>query len=227
MPPHEEVLPRPSVSVTYCAIFTLDHNFRQGRPQAWLQMASARRRDPRRGQIDTGAVLGTSLAGELSTRGAGMDEKIYIDEVNGLHRPARATLDVINPATVALTRIAAATRRGRGPRRRSGKARLRWRLEADDGARAGPVPGGIAAHIRNRQPELARLEVEDNGEPLPEADWDIGDAAGCFEHLRRPRRGVDARQGEPITVPDDRFRSSVRYEPIGVAGQIIPWNYRC
>ena len=36
----------------------------------------------------------------------------------------------------------------------------------------------IAQGIRDRLPELAALEVRDNGKPLPEAEWDLGDAAG-------------------------------------------------
>ncbi|PZR76517.1 MAG: aldehyde dehydrogenase, partial [Stutzerimonas stutzeri] len=39
----------------------------------------------------------------------------------------------------------------------------------------------IADGIRARQDELAVLEVRDNGKPLPEAQWDIADAAGCFD----------------------------------------------
>ena len=39
----------------------------------------------------------------------------------------------------------------------------------------------IAKAIRRRKDELARLEVSNNGKPLPEAAWDIDDAAGCFD----------------------------------------------
>ncbi len=36
---------------------------------------------------------------------------------------------------------------------------------------------------------------------------------------------LDKKQNQPISIPDARFKSSVRYEPVGVAGLIIPWNY--
>ena len=34
--------------------------------------------------------------------------------------------------------------------------------------------------INERVNELAKLEVQNNGKPLPEAVWDIEDTAGCF-----------------------------------------------
>src|SRR5471032_1069005 len=48
-------------------------------------------------------------------------------------------------------------------------------------AERGVVLRRIATGIRDRLPELAEIEVRDNGKPLPEALWDLGDAAGCFE----------------------------------------------
>ena len=39
----------------------------------------------------------------------------------------------------------------------------------------------IAQGIRDRLPELARMETRDNGKPLPESEWDLADAAGCFD----------------------------------------------
>jgi betaine-aldehyde dehydrogenase len=83
----------------------------------------------------------------------------------------------------------------------------------------------IAARIADRREELARLEVLDNGKPLPEALWDVDDAAGCFAYYADLAEALDGRQNEPVALPDDRFRTLVRREPVGVAGQIIPWNY--
>jgi betaine-aldehyde dehydrogenase len=154
-----------------------------------------------------------------------MDEKIYIDG-QWVASSGGATLDVINPATeVAFTRIAAATAEDVDRAVVAARRAFDGGWKRTTGHERAAFLRGIAAHIRNRQPELARIEVEDNGKPLPEADWDVGDAAGCFEYYAGLAEDLDARQGEPIAVPDDRFRSSVRYEPVGVAGQIIPWNY--
>lgn len=82
----------------------------------------------------------------------------------------------------------------------------------------------IASGIRDRLPELARLEVLDNGKPLPEAEWDLGDAAGCFDYYAGLAEELDGAV-EAIALPDPRFTSKAVREPVGVAGAIIPWNY--
>ncbi|MEN0108631.1 MAG: aldehyde dehydrogenase family protein, partial [Pseudomonas sp.] len=83
----------------------------------------------------------------------------------------------------------------------------------------------LASELEGSQDALALLEVRDNGKPLPEAQWDIGDAIGCFRFYAELARELDAQQNEPLALPDERFRCHIRREPIGVTGQIIPWNY--
>lgn len=83
----------------------------------------------------------------------------------------------------------------------------------------------LAEGIRSKLPELSRLEVMDNGKPLPEADWDLGDAASCFDFYADLAEQLDNRQGESVSLPDDRFLSRVYHEPVGPCGLIIPWNY--
>lgn len=83
----------------------------------------------------------------------------------------------------------------------------------------------IAGEIRARKATLSRLEVRDNGKPLPEAEWDIDDAAGCFDYYADLARELDGRQDKVLKLPDDRFSARVIYEPTGVAGLIVPWNY--
>lgn len=82
----------------------------------------------------------------------------------------------------------------------------------------------IAQGIRDRLPELAQMEVRDNGKPLPEAEWDLGDAAGCFDYYASLAEGLDGEE-EAIALADDRFAAKVVREPVGVAVAIIPWNY--
>ncbi|HDR9288334.1 TPA: aldehyde dehydrogenase family protein [Burkholderia multivorans] len=93
------------------------------------------------------------------------------------------------------------------------------------GAERAAVLRSIAQRIRDRLPELAELEVRDNGKPLPEAMWDLGDAAGCFDFYAGLAEQLDGNAETPVTLPDARFSSVVRKEPIGVAGAIIPWNF--
>lgn len=82
----------------------------------------------------------------------------------------------------------------------------------------------IAQGIRDRLPELARLEVRDNGKPLPEAEWDLGAAAGCFDFYAGLAEELDG-EVEAVALSDERFSSRVVREPVGVAVAIIPWNY--
>jgi betaine-aldehyde dehydrogenase len=83
----------------------------------------------------------------------------------------------------------------------------------------------IAAAIEADKQRLAEWEVMDNGKPLPEALWDVSDAAACFTLYADYAEELDDRQDEAIALPDPRFVSRVRREPIGAAGLVIPWNY--
>ncbi len=68
---------------------------------------------------------------------------------------------------------------------------------------------------------LARLEVRSCGKPLVEAQFDIADAANCFEFYGGLATKI---HGETMNVPGNSMSYVVR-EPIGVCGQIIPWNF--
>ncbi|MFD1556701.1 aldehyde dehydrogenase family protein [Paraburkholderia silviterrae] len=93
------------------------------------------------------------------------------------------------------------------------------------GAERAAVLRRIGKGIRDRLQELAEIEVRDNGKPLPEALWDLGDAAGCFEYYAGLAEKLDDDTEKPVVLPDDRFSSVARKEPVGVAGAIIPWNF--
>lgn len=83
----------------------------------------------------------------------------------------------------------------------------------------------FANEIRNRLAELSTLEVKDNGKPYAEAEWDVSDAAGCFEFYANLAESLDEHRETPLSLSDDRFECMIRKEPIGVACAIIPWNY--
>ncbi len=82
----------------------------------------------------------------------------------------------------------------------------------------------MAQGIRDRLPELAAMEVRDNGKPLPEAEWDLGDAAGCFDFYADLAEELDGEE-EQIALADARFTAKALREPLGVAVAIVPWNY--
>lgn len=79
----------------------------------------------------------------------------------------------------------------------------------------------LAERIRKESPMLAELEARNSGKPIVEAEYDIADVATCFEYYG----GLSTKVlGHVNPVPDNALSLSLR-EPIGVAAQIIPWNY--
>lgn len=83
----------------------------------------------------------------------------------------------------------------------------------------------IADKVREKKDFLARLEVRDNGKPLPEAAWDMDDVAGCFDFYAGLAEEQDNNPEEAIPLGDSRFDCKVVKEPLGVVGAITPWNY--
>jgi betaine-aldehyde dehydrogenase len=79
----------------------------------------------------------------------------------------------------------------------------------------------LAERVRKEAARLAELEARNSGKPIVEAEFDIADAATCFEYYGGLATKV---LGHVNPVPDNALSLSLR-EPIGVAGQIIPWNY--
>ncbi len=79
----------------------------------------------------------------------------------------------------------------------------------------------LADEIEANQVELAALETWNNGKPLRESEYDVTDAANCFRYYA----GLATKpHGETVEVSAPSQTFIVR-EPIGVCGQIIPWNY--
>ncbi|MBV9645882.1 MAG: aldehyde dehydrogenase family protein [Candidatus Eremiobacteraeota bacterium] len=81
--------------------------------------------------------------------------------------------------------------------------------------------GKLADLIDANAVELSRLETLSCGKPLRETEYDMADAANCFRYYA----GLATKpHGETFEVPAPSQTFVVR-EPIGVCGQIIPWNY--
>jgi betaine-aldehyde dehydrogenase len=79
----------------------------------------------------------------------------------------------------------------------------------------------LAGKIRAEASRLAELEARNCGKPIVEAEFDIADTATCFEYYGGLATKI---LGHVNPVPDNALSLSLR-EPVGVAGQIIPWNY--
>lgn len=71
-------------------------------------------------------------------------------------------------------------------------------------------------------PILASLEALDNGKTYAAASlFDAPEAAGCFRYYAG---WADKIHGKVIETSDGKLIYT-RHEPVGVAGQIIPWNF--
>jgi betaine-aldehyde dehydrogenase len=79
----------------------------------------------------------------------------------------------------------------------------------------------LADKIRLNTAMLAELESRNTGKPIVEAEYDIADVATCFEYYGGLATKI---LGYVNPVPDNAVSLTLK-EPIGVAGQIIPWNY--
>ena len=79
----------------------------------------------------------------------------------------------------------------------------------------------LAERIRARREELAEIETLNSGKPIVESEYDMDDTATCFEYYGGLATKIN---GEVLPVPADAIAFALR-EPMGVAGQIIPWNY--
>jgi aldehyde dehydrogenase (NAD+) len=80
----------------------------------------------------------------------------------------------------------------------------------------------LADLIEQNAEQLARLETLDNGKPLSIARAvDVTKTIACYRYFAG---WADKVQGKTIPIDGDFF-CYTRHEPIGVIGQIIPWNY--
>ena len=81
----------------------------------------------------------------------------------------------------------------------------------------------IAQIIREEAYNLANLESKDTGKTTKQTTFiDIPTAASAFEYFAAAGTSI---KGETIPIHNPAFSFTLR-EPIGVIGQIIPWNYQ-
>jgi betaine-aldehyde dehydrogenase len=105
-------------------------------------------------------------------------------------------------------------------------AAARRAFDASDWRKTGAQERGrilfkLAEIVRTRSSELAALETLNSGKPIVEAELDMADVAGCFEYYGGLATKI---HGDVVPVPDEALALALR-EPVGVAAQIIPWNF--
>src|SRR5215831_321751 len=151
--------------------------------------------------------------------------KTYQLYVNGEYADAAstATIDVIDPATTdVIAKVPDANAQD------VDRAVQAARAAFDDGPwkdataqERGRVLLKLADIVRQRADELAEIETRNSGKPIVESEFDMQDVATCFEYYGGLATKI---HGDVLPVPDNAISLALR-EPIGVAGQIVPWNY--
>ncbi|GAA3918297.1 NAD-dependent succinate-semialdehyde dehydrogenase [Microbacterium invictum] len=77
------------------------------------------------------------------------------------------------------------------------------------------------ALLRERAPEIGRLMAIEQGKPLKDAVTEVTRVSGTLEWCAQESRRLYGR-----IIPTDVDTSlTVRYEPVGVVGAIVPWNF--
>lgn len=90
------------------------------------------------------------------------------------------------------------------------------------GTERGRVLMRLAGLIERDAEELARMETLNTGKTLEESRWDMADIAGIFRYYAGL---ADKDGGEVVDSPVPDSTSILVREPVGVCGQISPWNY--
>jgi phenylacetaldehyde dehydrogenase len=139
-----------------------------------------------------------------------------------------ATIPVIDPSTGReVSRFADATDTD------VDRAVAAARTAFDDGRWTGLPPivregmiHKLADLIERNAAEFAELEAIDNGKPASIAGAvDIPGAIGMLRYMAGWASKLGGEQIDPMAAPPGSFHAYVRREPIGVAAQIVPWNF--
>jgi aldehyde dehydrogenase (NAD+) len=95
-----------------------------------------------------------------------------------------------------------------------------WRKMS--GSQRGRLMNKLADLVEKYADELAQLEALDNGKPAHVARAaDVNLTMACYRYYAG---WADKIQGKTIPV-NGRYFSYTKHEPVGVVGQIIPWNF--
>ena len=144
--------------------------------------------------------------------------------INGEWRDAKdgATLDAKNPANGEhLAKIADATEEDVNDAVRAAREAFNKFKHTTVSERA-KLLNKIADIIDEHKEHLAKVESMDNGKPIRETlNVDIPFAAEHFRYFA----GVIMGEEGSANVLDEKQLSIVLREPIGVVGQIVPWNF--
>src|SRR5262245_26598327 len=140
----------------------------------------------------------------------------FVDALDG------ATLDVLNPHDNSLITAVSEAKAADVDRAVDAAERAFPGWSRTAAAERGRLLLRLADRIEERADELARLEALDTGHPIRDArSLDVPRTAACFRYFGGM---ADKVEGSMIPV-EPGFLNYVQRAPIGVVGQIVPWNF--
>lgn len=142
--------------------------------------------------------------------------------IDGKYVAAEAAENVVNPAdeTVIATAPLASTREVDDAVAAAKRAFEKWSVTTPQERSLAMLR--IADSIEAKAEDFARLESENVGKPIEYAKEEIPQVVDCLRYFAGACRNMDGRAaGEYM----EGYTSMIRREPVGVVGQIAPWNY--
>ncbi|TGO21072.1 hypothetical protein BPAE_0244g00030 [Botrytis paeoniae] len=164
----------------------------------------------------TSVQLKTPLTGEYTQPTGLFINNEWVKGVDG------KTFEVINPATEeVITSVHEATEKDVDIAVAAARKAYEgeWRKVTPEGR--GKLLAKLADLVEKNADLLAAVESLDNGKAISMAKGDIAAVAGC---LRYYGGWADKIEGKVIDT-DPEYFTYTKQEPIGVCGQIIPWNF--
>lgn len=140
----------------------------------------------------------------------------FVDALDG------ATLDVINPFDGSVITSVAEAKAADVDRAVAAATRAFPAWRATPAMQRGRLLGKLADAIEAHADELADLEAIDTGHPIRDTkSLDVPRTAVTFRYFAGM---ADKHQGSVVPV-EAGFLNYVQREPVGVVGQIVPWNF--
>jgi aldehyde dehydrogenase (NAD+) len=140
----------------------------------------------------------------------------FVDSLDG------ATIDVFNPHDNSLITRVAEAKAADVDRAVAAAERAFPAWSAMAAAERGRLLLKLADRIEAEADELAKLEAIDTGHPIRDArNIDVMRTAACYRYFGGM---ADKFQGSLVPV-ENGFLNYVSRVPVGVVGQIVPWNF--
>jgi aldehyde dehydrogenase (NAD+) len=168
---------------------------------------------------ETMATIATALEPHVSVRAT----KLLINN-QWVESASGKTFPTVNPATgTEICRVAEADAADVDKAVQAARGAFEkgpWRKMT--GAERGKALHRLADLMEKNAEELARLESLDNGKPFHMSkEADVPSSVACYRYYAG---WADKIQGKTIPIAGNYF-CYTRHEPVGVVGQIIPWNF--